>query len=108
LAVNSNFSDKSSFRSIRKIGLPALSMLNLLLTQRVVELRLVLEFIVNPRFEDFDFEKAKFALPLHSLLRHCLACVRGLGGVNSEQGPQKGPFPLPYPLSRISDRREFS
>jgi hypothetical protein len=108
LAVNSNFSDRSSFRSIKKVGLPALSMLNLLLTQRVVELRLVLEFIVNPRYEDFDFEKAKFALPLHSLLRHCLACIRGLGTINSEQGLNRGPFPLNYPLSRFKDRREFS
>lgn len=106
--MNSNFSDRSSFRSIKKVGLPALSMLNLLLTQRVVELRLVLEFIVNPRYEDFDFEKAKFALPLHSLLRHCLACIRGLGTINSEQGLNRGPFPLNYPLSRFKDRREFS
>lgn len=109
LADNKQFQKANVFRSVSDIGLPALSFLNLLLTVKVVELRIVLEAVVNPKFLDFDFEKAKFALPLHSLLRYCLETVRGKGGLTSEGFHLVDPTVVqPYPFSKISDRREFS
>lgn len=62
----------SCFRNLKQVGLPALSLLNLLAQKEFVELRRVLEVMINPRYEDFDLEKASFDLPLHSLLRQCL------------------------------------
>lgn len=66
----------TSFRNLKEVGLPAMSLLNLLTSEKLLELRSVLEVIVNPHIEDFDFEKAKFDLPLHSLLRHSLDCLK--------------------------------
>lgn len=44
----------TSFRKLKEVGLPAISLLNLLFSQEIVELRIVLGALVNPRFEDFD------------------------------------------------------
>jgi hypothetical protein len=85
---------------MKELGLPALSLLNLLLSKEVIELRLVLDAVVNPRYEDFDFEKAKFDLPLLSILRHCLDLIT--------IPDKKDLGVIPYPFSKKSDRREFS
>lgn len=53
-----------SFRDIKEVGLPALSFANLLFSKEMIKLRIVLESLINPRYEDFDFEKSKFDLPL--------------------------------------------
>lgn len=71
----SGSNEPSSFRNLREVGLPAMSLLNLLTSEKILELKDVLAVLVNPRIEDFDFEKAKFDLPLHSLLRHSLGCL---------------------------------
>nr|WKR37713.1 putative RNA-dependent RNA polymerase [Leptosphaeria biglobosa mitovirus 10] len=52
-----------------------MSFLNLLSSQKIIELSEVLEVLVNPHIEDFDFEKSKFDLPLHSLLKHSLEAL---------------------------------
>nr|UJT32089.1 RNA-dependent RNA polymerase [Botrytis cinerea mitovirus 10] len=101
----------SSFRKMKEIGLPALSLYNLLFSKEIIELERVLECIVNPRFEDFDFEKAKFDLPLHSMLRHCLDLIRLKGSNTSEWGLAPSgvlPSSLAYPFSRQDDREEVS
>lgn len=101
----------TSFRRIKEVGLPALSFANLLFSKEIIELRLVLESLVNPRYEDFDFEKSKFDLPLHSLLRQSLDLIRGRMVL-----PDKEEIAITtdvevkavYPFSREGDRREFS
>lgn len=84
----------STFRHMSKVGLPALSLLNVLWSKDLVQLRIVLDSIVNPKYLDFDFERSKFDLPLISLLGYMLDILQG-----------KEPK---YPFSKESDRREFS
>jgi hypothetical protein len=94
--ILSNSSKSTAMRDLKAVGLPALSLLNLLVSKDLVELRIVLESLVNPRFEDFDFEKAKFDLPMLGILRQCLLPFKKEDGV------------LPYPFSKEEDRKEFS
>lgn len=72
----SGSNEPTAFRNLKEVGLPAMSLLNLLTSEKLLELKDVLEVLVNPHIEDFDFEKAKFDLPLHSLLRHSLDCLK--------------------------------
>lgn len=51
--LSAKFSNKA-FRDLKLVGLAALSFLNLLASQKTIELRIVLESLVNPRYEDFD------------------------------------------------------
>nr|BBG56023.1 RNA dependent RNA polymerase [Fusarium boothii mitovirus 1] len=87
--------DNSVFRRISKTGLPALSFLNVLWSADLVQLRIVLEAVVNPKYEDFDFDRSKFDLPLVSLLGYMLDIANG--SVDKT-----------YPFSMESDRRDFS
>lgn len=82
-----------SFRNLNDTGLAGLSFLNLLFTSELIELRVVLESLINPKYLDFDFEKAKFDLPLRSLLQYCL---------DVSSGKEPG-----YPFSKEEDRKEF-
>jgi hypothetical protein len=54
LAIALGGASPASFRKLKEVGLPAISLLNLLFSQEIVELRIVLGALVNPRFEDFD------------------------------------------------------
>lgn len=67
----------SSFRDLKVVGLPALSLLNLLCSKELTKLRSVIEVLVNPQYKDFNLDQAKFDLPLHSLLRYCLDLLQG-------------------------------
>jgi hypothetical protein len=73
----SKFGNSTSFRKLREVGLPALSLLGLLHSKGAIEHRIVVESLVNPRYEDFDFEKAKFLLPLRATLHMILEICTG-------------------------------
>lgn len=92
----------TSFRKMAEVGLPAISFFNLLFSKEMIELRMVMECLVNPRYEDFDFEKAKFSLPLHSLLRYSLDLVNFKANVISGLNEPE------YPFSQRETREEFS
>lgn len=62
---------------MKEVGLPALSLLGLLHRNGVLEHRVVIESLINPRFEDFDWEKAEFLLPLRSILQLELKVLSG-------------------------------
>lgn len=94
--------NRTSFRKMSEVGLPAISFFNLLFSKEYIELRMVMECLVNPHYEDFDFEKAKFALPLHSLLRYSYDLVNFKAKVISGLEEPK------YPFSQQELREEFS
>jgi hypothetical protein len=50
----SKFGRPNSFRKLKEIGLPTLSLLGLLHSKGVIEHRIVVESLINPRYEDFD------------------------------------------------------
>jgi hypothetical protein len=89
----SKFGSPKSLRNLRDIGLPALNLLSLLNSSNLIERRVVIESLVNPNYMDFDWEKAKFDLPLRSLLKYIVDVLNGRGGY--------------YPFSKESDRHEF-
>nr|WAK72403.1 MAG: RNA-dependent RNA polymerase [Nigrospora oryzae mitovirus 1] len=92
-ATLSKVGSPKSLRNIKDIGLPALNLLSLLNSSNLIERRVVIESLVNPNYMDFDWEKAKFDLPLRSLLKYIVDVLNGQGGY--------------YPFSKESDRNEF-
>jgi len=64
--------------SLKRIGMEAIALLGLLYHKGIIEHRVVVESLVNPQYkEDFDWDKASFSLPLRSILKHSLSCLKG-------------------------------
>jgi len=86
---------KNSFRNLKEVGLPAISLLGLLHSKELVEHRVVIEALINPRYEEFDWEKADFQLPLRAILQFELDVLNGLWNGT-------------YPFSKEELRREIA
>jgi len=76
----------------------ALALLGLLFQKGIIEHRVVVESLINPQYkEDFDWDKASFGLPVRSILKHALLCLKGQGGDEK----------FPYPFSHEDLRKEI-
>jgi len=77
-AILSKYGSSTDFSKIKSVGLEAISLLGLLFHKGIIEHRIVVESLINPQYkEDFDWDKAVFSLPLRSILKWSLTCLRG-------------------------------
>jgi len=68
----------NSWNKIQLVGMESLSLLGLLFQKGLIEHRIVIESLINPQYkEDFDWDKANFSLPLRSILKKALSCLKG-------------------------------
>jgi len=68
----------NSWSKVKLVGMESLSLLGLLFHKGLIEHRVVVESLINPQYkEDFDWDKASFTLPLRSILKKSLSCLKG-------------------------------